>query len=55
MDGKREGLETFQSKVVDARWRSFHFKQFHSRFIGRRQSYKRSEDRQADGFSTLYS
>ena len=58
MDGKRQGLETFRNKLVDARRRGFHFEQVRSRNVARRQNYERNEksaDRQTDGFSSLYS
>ena len=58
VDGKRQGLETFRNKLVDARRRGFHFEQVQSRNVARRQSCERNEksvDRRTDGFSSLYS
>ena len=61
VDGKRQRLETFRNKLVDARRRGFHFEQVRSGYVPRRQSYERGEencrqtDRQTDGFSSLYS
>ena len=52
MDGKRQGLETFRNKLVDARRRGFHFEQVRSRNFARRQSCERNEksvDRRTDG------
>ena len=51
VDGKRQGLETFRNKLVDARRRGFHFEQVRSRNVARRQSYERNEksaDRRTD-------
>ena len=36
VDGKRQRLETFQNKLVDARRRGFHFEQVRSRYVARR-------------------
>ena len=36
MDGKRQQLETFRNKLVDARRRGFHFEQVRSRYVARR-------------------
>ena len=52
VDGKRQGLETFRNKLVDARRRGFHFEQVRSRNVARRQSCERNEksvDRRTDG------
>ena len=48
VDGKRQGLETFRKKLVDARRRGFHFEQVRSQYVGIRQSYERGEDGQTD-------
>ena len=51
VDGKRQRLETFRNKLVDARRRGFHFEQVRSRNVTRRQSYERNEksaDRRTD-------
>ena len=37
VDGKRQGLETFRNKLVDARRRGFHFEQVRSRNVARRK------------------
>ena len=57
VDGKRQRLETFRNKLVDARRRGFHFEQVQSGYVPRRQIYERSEEncRQTDSFSSLYS
>ena len=36
VDCKRQRLETFQNKLVDARRRGFHFEQVRSRYVARR-------------------
>ena len=41
MDGKRQQLETFQNKFVDARRRGFHFEQVWSQYVVRLPSYER--------------
>ena len=43
VDGKRQRLETFRNKLIDARRRGFHFEQVRSRNVTRRQSYERNE------------
>ena len=51
VDGKRQRLEAFRNKLVDARRRDFHFEQVWSRYIARWQSYERGEksaDRRMD-------
>ena len=48
VDGKRQRLETFQNKLVDARRRGFHFEQVRSGYVARRQSYERGEDGRTD-------
>ena len=50
VDGKRQRLETFRNKLVDARRRGFHFEQVRSGYVPRRQSYERGEEncRQTD-------
>ena len=51
VDGKRQRLETFRNKLVDARRRDFHFEQVRCRNVARRQSYGRNEksaDRRTD-------
>ena len=51
MDGKRQRLETFRNKLVDARIRGLHFEQIRSQYVARRQSYERGEksaDRRTD-------
>ena len=50
VDGKRQRLETFRNKLVDARRRGFHVEQARSGYVARRQSYERGEEncRQTD-------
>ena len=40
VDGKRQRLETFRNKLVDARRRGLHFEQVRSRYVARRQSFQ---------------
>ena len=48
VNGKRQRLETFQNKLVDARRRGFHFEQVRSGYVARWQSYERGEDGRTD-------
>ena len=51
VDSKRQQLETFRNKLVDARRRGLHFEQIRSRYVTRRQRYgcgKKSADRWTD-------
>ena len=55
MDGKRQQLETFRNKFVDARKRGFHFEQVWSPYVVRLLSYERGEDGLTDRrFFLLY-
>ena len=38
VDGKRQRLETYQNKLVDARRRGLHFEQIRSRYVARWQT-----------------
>ena len=48
MDGKRQRLEAFRKKLVDARRHGFHFEQVWSGYVARWQSYERNEKSATD-------